>query len=254
MRGRQLLARQLKRSLRPLFRHAVTPIRARRNARKSTRRLEIGPGQRRIPGFETLNVFPGRGVDYVCDARARLPFAANSFDLIYASHILEHVPWYETPRVLREWVRILKPGGALEIWVPDGLKIARAYVQAEDAGVQDYMRDGWWRYNDERDPCVWMAGRCFSYGDGTGRQNDPNWHRALFSERYLAELLRDAGLVGVRRMRAEEVRGYDHGWINLGVRGQKPAEGQDRPAQREAESGLPEEPAAVSRQRERRRA
>jgi SAM-dependent methyltransferase len=170
-----------------------------------------------------LNVVPGRLVDYAADARKRLPFGTGSFDLIYASHILEHVPWYETLKVLREWVRILKPGGTLEIWIPDGLKIARAFVEAEQNNLKDYALDGWWRFNETRDPCVWMSGRCFSYGDGTGRQNDPNWHHALFSERYLTDLFREAGLVDIRTMRPDEVRGYDHGWINLGVQGRKPA-------------------------------
>lgn len=224
MAVKRFIVRHAKSGLYPFFKYVVTPYRSVRNARKSTRWLEIGPGQKRIPGFETLNVVPGRVVDYVSDARDRLPFKAGSFDLIYASHILEHVPWYETARVLREWVRVLKPGGTLEVWVPDGLKIARAFVEAEQSGRQDYALDGWWRFNEERDPCVWMAGRCFSYGDGTGRPKDPNWHRAIFSERYLARLFRETGLVEIRTMRPEDVRGYDHGWINLGVRGRKPAE------------------------------
>lgn len=45
--------------------------------------------------------------------------------LLYASHVLEHIPWYKTEEVLREWVRVLKPGGVLEVWVPDRLKYAR---------------------------------------------------------------------------------------------------------------------------------
>ena len=66
-----------------------------------------------------------------------------------------------------------------------------------------------------------MAGRVFSYGDGTGATGHFNWHVALFSERYLGELMCKAGLTEVRRMSRSEVRGYDHGWINLGVCGRK---------------------------------
>lgn len=44
------------------------------------------------------------------------PFADDSFDGIYSSHCFEHVgPWKE---VLRDWYRILKPGGFLVIVVP----------------------------------------------------------------------------------------------------------------------------------------
>ena len=62
-------------------------------------------------------------MDYVYDAGKPLPFEDNTFDLVYASHVLEHIPWYKVEEVVKEWVRILKPGGVLEVWVPDGLKI-----------------------------------------------------------------------------------------------------------------------------------
>ena len=78
---------------------------------KTDRRLEIGPGPQRIPGFETLNIVGGANVDYVWNAERRLPFRAGTFSVIYASHVLEHIPWFRTHRVLAEWVRGLAPGG-----------------------------------------------------------------------------------------------------------------------------------------------
>ena len=127
-----------------------------------------------------------------------LPFASQTFDLVFFGFWLSHVPHERVEPFFEEIKRVLKPGGTLEVWVPDGLKIARAFVAAEQNGRQDYALDGWWRFNEERDPCVWMAGRCFSYGDGTGRPKDPNWHRAIFSERYLARLFRETGLVEIQ--------------------------------------------------------
>jgi SAM-dependent methyltransferase len=204
-----------------VHRSAVTPVRVRLNARRVDRRLEIGPGAHRVPGFETLNIVAGRNVDYVADASRTLPFLSNTFTTIYASHVLEHVPWYQTETVLREWVRVLRPGGRLEIWVPDGLKICRAFVESEETGADTISADGWYRFNDRRDPCVWAAGRIFSYGDGTGKKQDPNWHLALFSERYLKDALNQVGLCDVARLHKSDVRGYDHGWINLGLVGTK---------------------------------
>jgi len=193
-----------------------------KNARKSRRFLEIGPGNARLPGFETLDIIGGRNVDYVWDASKPLPFKDNTFDLIYASHVLEHIPWYKTEEVLKEWVRVLKPGGVLEVWVPDGLKICETLVKAEKEGVNLINKDGWYKFNPRKDPCVWAAGRIFTYGDGTGNPNHPNWHRAIFTPRYLKELFERVGLVDVRLLDRSEVRGYDHGWINLGMRGRKP--------------------------------
>ena len=198
-----------------------TQINLSRNSGKSKRCLEIGPGSSRIPDFETLNIVNGRNVDYVWDAGKDLPFPNNTFDIIYASHILEHIPWYQTKDVLYEWVRVLKSGGILEVWVPDGLKICQAFVEAETSKSTIYKDDGWFRFNDDQDPCKWASGRIFTYGDGSGRINHPNWHRALFSSRYLKDIFQSAGLSYVEEMSPSDVRGYDHGWINLGMRGIK---------------------------------
>lgn len=189
---------------------------------RAQRCLEIGPGAHALPGFETLNIAPGRWVDYVHDAGGRLPFDDDTFDLIYASHILEHIPWYQTGAVLQEWRRVIAAGGRLEVWVPDGLKVCQAFVEAEVDGSTRFHEDGWTRFNPDHDPCAWAAGRLFTYGDGEGTLNHPNWHRALFSPRRLKQFFEQAGFTCVREMDRSEVRGADHGWINLGVCGSKP--------------------------------
>ena len=195
--------------------------RAEEKRKRTYRRLEIGPGEKRIDGFETLCILPGPHVDHVADATKTLPFADESFDLIYASHVLEHVSWYQLDAVLAEWVRILKTDGWFEVWVPDGVKICKAFVDAEMNGDCYIEKDGWYRFNREKDPCKWASGRIFSYGDGTGRPDSPNWHRAVFSLRYLKQLLETAGLDDVQEMDHSQVRGHDHGWINLGMKGRK---------------------------------
>ena len=151
-----------------------------------------------------------------------MPFRDGTFELVYASHVLEHVPWYQAEATLREWVRILAPGGALEVWVPDGLRIAKAFVDAEMHGSADFTKDGWYRFNTGRDPCTWANGRIFSYGDGDGSKLSPNWHMALFSSRHLGDLMEAAGLTHIEQLDHADVRGHDHGWINMGLRGRKP--------------------------------
>jgi len=193
-----------------------------RKASKQHRRLEIGPDEKRIDGFETLNVLNLPNVDYVWNAIEPLPFPNNVFDLIYSSHTLEHIPWFLVESVLADWVSKLRPGGSLEIWVPDGLKIASAFVEAEIVKSTEWTDDGWFRFNEKKDPCKWASGRLFTYGDGTANVGHPNWHRAVFSERYLSKLFEEAGLVNIERMPNSRVRGYDHGWINLGVSALKP--------------------------------
>ena len=214
--------------LRKMFWSLRTQINLFRNRGKMVRKLEIGPGENPIRGFESLNIVGGRWVDYVLDASKPLPFENDSFDLVYASHILEHVPWFHVSAAISEWVRILKPGGALEVWVPDALKICRVLVNFEEHGIDETANDGWYRFNPKRDPCVWAAGRIYTYGDGTGSIDHPNWHRALFTPRYLSDIFRDAGLEAVRLLELGEVRAFSHGWINLGVTGTKPGPADDR--------------------------
>jgi SAM-dependent methyltransferase len=204
----------------PLHWAFVNPINRARYRKHSVRRLEIGPGADVLKGFETVDVTTRRNVTYLGNA-LRLPLPSDTFSVVYASHIIEHVPWYHVETAIREWVRVLRPGGVLQIWTPNGLRIAKAFVDAEERGSRDFHNDGWWRFNEEKDACKWASGRCFSYGDGSGRSH-PNWHMSLFSPRYLRQLLVDAGLTEVREMDRSEVRGHDHGWINLGVCGTKP--------------------------------
>lgn len=199
----------------------VQPILLRSRSGFSERRLEIGPGDVRIPGFETINIIKTSQTDFVTDVTGRLPFSDETFDVIYASHVLEHTPWYQLDETVGEWVRVLKRGGVLEIWVPDGLKIARAFCDAEEGKNDDYKNDGWYRFNEERDPARWFSGRMFSYGDGLGTRGHFNFHLAAFSERFLEKILEEAGFIDVCRMSHSECRGYDHGWINLGVKGTK---------------------------------
>ena len=191
------------------------------NFKKSERFLEIGPGESRIENFETINIIKTKNTDYIGDATLKIKFPDNTFDIIYASHILEHTPWYMIDKIIKEWARVLKAGGSLEIWVPDGLKIAKAFCDAENKINAEYEKDGWYRFNEEKDPAKWFSGRMFSYGDGVGTRGHFNYHLAAFSERYLKKLLFDAGFEDIRRMKSNECRGYDHGWINLGIKGIK---------------------------------
>src|SRR5262249_15207475 len=93
-----------------IHRALLNPINRARYSVCPQRFLEIGPGHARISGFETVNIVTGRYTDYVADAARRLPFPDNTFDLIYASHIIEHISWYKVCDALREWTRALKPG------------------------------------------------------------------------------------------------------------------------------------------------
>src|SRR5207248_11335926 len=51
------------------------------------------------------------------DAQLMAGVADNTYDFVYSSHCLEHMR--DVEQALRNWVRILKPGGILYLVVPD---------------------------------------------------------------------------------------------------------------------------------------
>ena len=172
------------------------------------RKLEIGPGVNSLGAdWDAMDMIDRPHVNILHDARELpLPIEDNSYDLVYMSHFLEHIPWTQTNSFLQEIHRIVKPGGSVEIWVPDLEKLVQAYLNPKLN-----KNDGWYKYNEEKDPVKWFNGRLFTYGPG-----EENFHRAAFDRSYLERCLVNAGFTPSK---LEKPRGYDHGWINLGVRG-----------------------------------
>lgn len=206
-----------------LYKTFVQPFVLLKNSKKKTRFLEIGPSMEggRIQDFETINICKTKNTDYVGDITSGFPFSDNTFDRVYASHIFEHIVWYKLDKVFSNLFKVVKNGGYADIWVPDGLKIAKAFVDAELSGSDDFKNDGWYRFNEEKDPAIWFNGRTFSYGDGKGTKGHFNFHLTSYSSRLLKEKLLKAGFSKVEILDRSEVLGHDHGWINLGVRAYK---------------------------------
>lgn len=176
--------------------------------------LDIGPHKYPIKGFETLDARPG--FDIQADASEPLPIPDDTYGIVHASHVIEHIAWWKTAATLKEWVRILTPGGRLEIWTINAAMIAQ-YILAHENGLKAPIPDGWLRRNKEQNPYKWAAGRLFSYD----RYEPYSWHRALFTPKYLVQCMEEAGLSCVRIVSDEARRGHNHGACNLGVWGIK---------------------------------
>ena len=52
-----------------------------------------------------------------------------SYNVVFTSHMLEHVPHFRLEKTISEFNRILKKNGILRIVVPDLKKMVNAYVK-----------------------------------------------------------------------------------------------------------------------------
>ena len=85
--------------------------------------LDLGAGDKREPGWTSVDQTTWTsGVampDIVADISKPLPFPDNYADGIRAIHVIEHFYRWEVMDVLREWVRVLKPGCPLILECPN---------------------------------------------------------------------------------------------------------------------------------------
>ena len=79
--------------------------------------LDIGCGNGKIKPDAIGIDLHGSDVNVRMDARTLPNYSDNSFDFVYSSHCLEDIE--DTESALREWLRVIKPGGFLVLYMPD---------------------------------------------------------------------------------------------------------------------------------------
>jgi len=112
--------------------------------------LEVGCGDK--PDAQRINVDlrPLPGVDIIAPAHA-IPLADGCVANLRAAHLVEHFTRADfVERILPEWLRLLAPGGMLELVTPDLHAMAQAWLQGQLSepdfvhvlyGGQDYPGD-----------------------------------------------------------------------------------------------------------------
>jgi phosphatidylethanolamine/phosphatidyl-N-methylethanolamine N-methyltransferase len=55
-------------------------------------------------------------LEFMTQAGGDLPYPDSTFDRVIATHVLEHI--YQPHLAIKEWLRIIKPGGVLSILIP----------------------------------------------------------------------------------------------------------------------------------------
>ncbi len=154
-------------------------------------RLNLGCGNKILPGYINVDVAPARAgarPDVICDLRDLAYFDDDSVDEILSVHVVEHFWRWEVDELLREWARVLKPGGRMVIECPNLKAACEAFLASPDerAGPGQGSEKTMWVF----------------YGD-------PSWEDPLMCHRWgytpasLSEVMKRAGLVGVGQQPAQ---------------------------------------------------
>jgi predicted SAM-dependent methyltransferase len=145
-----------------------------------SRRLHIG-GKIRADGWEVVNAQPAPYVDHVCNANDLSRFDNNTFAAIYASHVVEHFDYRgELQKALKEWLRVLEPGGTIFISVPDLDILAKLLLAKNELTA------------NERFEVMRMI-----FG---GHVDKYDYHLTGLNEDFMTIMLRNAGYVNIQRV------------------------------------------------------
>lgn len=79
-------------------------------------KLNLGCGNKLLPGYVGVDLFPCEGARLRCDLSRPLPFQDRSVEGLFLDNVIEHVP--DIPRLMRELQRICKPGARIRILTP----------------------------------------------------------------------------------------------------------------------------------------
>jgi len=96
--------------------------------------LDLGCGAQRLFDTEFVvgidNGADGeRGIQVApnlrADAKALTMFAAGSWDYVFSSFLLQNFPYADVAAVLRDWLRVVKVGGCLVLYLPDADQVPK---------------------------------------------------------------------------------------------------------------------------------
>lgn len=145
--------------------------------------LNLGSGPRGLADERWINVdgFKDRNVHFLIDLGRAIPFPDGAFAGVFTEHVLEHFTLEDGERIARELARILAPGGALRIVLPDAETIVRGYLDDPKALVA-------WRGE---------TGTAMQTVNSVFRQRYE--HQFLYDWPTIEAMLRRAGFARVRR-------------------------------------------------------
>jgi len=165
-------------------------------------KLDICGGRNPWKPDEFLNVdivdFPQ--VDLVFDIRQKFPIDDGVIAEVFSAATLEHFRKHDNEHILREFFRILQPGGVLHVSTPDIEAIAQGLMKGEDL---DFINQHFFgKYK-------------------SGDTDDYDVHRWMYPSAKMVETMQQIGFVNVQKVPNDT--GLHNPDYNFLVRAEKPA-------------------------------
>jgi SAM-dependent methyltransferase len=142
-------------------------------------------------------VYESHNVAYMSLNRA-WKFSSDSVDVVYASHVFEHLTQYAAELFLQEAIRVLKRNGVVRLVVPDLLALADQYVSA--ARNDDVAASSRFLYaiNLHKEN-AYPRQRHYLYRIVNWLQNYPHQHKYMYDNLSLRKCLQVAGFKRVQQ-------------------------------------------------------
>lgn len=95
-------------------------------------KINLGCGNDIRPGYINIDRYNNTGLVDINADLSSLPFKDNTVSEIFTNHVFEHIGIREIYNVVDEWKRILKPGGKLELHLPNLEKEVNIWLSTTD--------------------------------------------------------------------------------------------------------------------------
>jgi predicted SAM-dependent methyltransferase len=159
-------------------------------ASSSPKKLQLGAGGNVLDGWLSSDLFPQPHEIFV-DVTRPLPFPDRSFDYVFSEHQIEHIFYPEGVFMLKECLRVLKPGGVVRIATPDLERIVALYAPEKTEVQERYIRF----VTDSFIPETSDYRACFVVNCDVRAWN----HKFIYDFATLAQEMHRAGFVDVAR-------------------------------------------------------
>ena len=91
--------------------------------------LNLGCGKRYHKDWTNVDFISNNDNVVAANLLKGIPFPDCSYDVVYHSHLLEHLPKENSLKFVKECFRVLKPGGIIRIVVPDFENMVNEYIR-----------------------------------------------------------------------------------------------------------------------------